>query len=124
MTTTREKRFSEEEVSALIAAIQPVYSQLFASLTNKVTSNEKEAMWQSITDRVYSVRADVVRTKEKIKEKWSYWKSEAKAKYNECKRKAERTGGGEAPNELADKYLQIMNMVPAVSFQGLTGQER
>ena len=69
MTTTREKRFSEEEVSALIAAVQPVYSQLFGSLTNKVTSNEKEAMWQSITDSVTSVRADVVRTKEKIKEK-------------------------------------------------------
>ena len=86
-----------------------------------MTSNKNEAMWQSITDSVNSVRADAIRTKEKIKEKWSYLKSAAKAKCNEYKRAAERTGGGD---ELADKYLQIMNMVPAVSFQGLTGQER
>ena len=123
MITTREKRFSEE-VSALIAAVQPVYSHLFGSLTNKLTSVEKEVMWQAITDSVSCVRAEVVRSKDKIKDKWIFLKSEAKSKYDEYKRAAEKTGGGEAPHDLAEKYLQIMNMVPAVSFKGLIGRER
>ena len=48
-----------------------------------------------------------------------------KSKYNnEYKRVTEKTGGGEASHDRADKYLQIMNMVPAVSFEGMTGRER
>ena len=35
-------------------------------------------MLEKITDSVKSVRADVVQSKDKIKDKWSYLKSEAK----------------------------------------------
>lgn len=66
-------------------------------------------MWQTITD--------VVLTKEKVRKK-------AEIKFNERTRAAEKTGGGRTPNDLAEKYFQIMNTVPAVSFERLKGQER
>ena len=117
MPTVWKKRFSEEEVAALIAVTQSVYGQLIGSLTNKVTSLEKEVMWQNIADSVNSGQSDVVRDKEKDGTIW-------KVRQKKIQSAQENHREDRWIHDATDKDIQIMNMVPAVSFQRLTGREK
>ena len=47
----------------------------------------------------------------------SNFKCEANTKFNEHRRATEKTWGGGGPNDLAEKYVQIMNMLPVVSWR-------
>ena len=70
----REK-FSDDEVFALINAVDPLYEKLFSSINNScsisITKSDKERIWDRVTHNINSVWADVIRTKENVKDKWS-----------------------------------------------------
>lgn len=121
---SREKKFSEKEVMALISAIEPVYDTLFGNVNNKISFDEKEKIWDEVTKKVNAVRGDVERTKNKIKDKWGYLKSEAKLKLQKYHEEQISTDSGDPPAPVSEKYLRIVNMLPAEAVNGLQGLKK
>lgn len=114
----KQKKWNEDEVIALIEAVKPNYIKLF---NNETSEAHKSEMWQQATNRVNSIRADVLRTAEKVKEKWGYLKSDAKKAYTLYNTKKRMTGGGPAPPSPAAKYKMIKDIVPCEIFEGIEG---
>jgi len=50
--TERAKKFSNEELSALIDTLSPIYGKLFGVLNKEVTHDIKQTLWAKITDAV------------------------------------------------------------------------
>lgn len=49
----RAKKFSNEELQALIDTISPNYVKLFGVLNEEITNEAKQSLWANITDAVY-----------------------------------------------------------------------
>jgi len=120
----REKRFAENEIWALIEAVEPVFDKLVGQLSNSLTSERKDRLWSGITHAVNAVNADVVRTKKKVFDKWTYLKSEARLAGMAYKRASQTTGGGGAPKSPKPYLKKILEMLPQESIYGIDGCER
>lgn len=120
----REKKFNDEEVLALVEAIQPHYHKLFGPLNNKLTKENQEKLWNEVVINVNAVRTDVVRTKDKIKEKFGYLKTDTKRFYQQQIKDMRKTGGGEPPASPPLKFRLIKEMLPEEYITGLRGCER
>lgn len=114
----RVKKWSEDETLALLQAVQPIYVQLF---NNETSEQYKGDLWQQVTNKVNSVRGDVVRTADKVKEKWGYLKSDAKKAFTAYNVSRRLTGGGAAPPSPPAKFKLMRDIVPCEVFEGLEG---
>lgn len=121
--TKRAAVWSSYEIDALCEAIEPVYCKLFGRHSNEITESVKSTMWQAVTDAVNSVGLNN-RSLKACKEKWKYFKSEAKCAWCDYKRKRDETGGGEQPDRPPVKYAKVYSMVPVEVLDGLAGVER
>ncbi|VDI31304.1 Hypothetical predicted protein [Mytilus galloprovincialis] len=77
-------------LSTIILTCDGFVKRLF---NNTDTHLAKERGWQQIVEEVNAV-SQVKRSKEEIKRKWTYIKSETKKKNSQHKRSLNKTGGG------------------------------
>jgi hypothetical protein len=52
----RAKKFSNEELQALIDTISPNYVKLFGILNEEITNELKQTLWAQITDAVKVIK--------------------------------------------------------------------
>ncbi len=50
--TERAKKFTSEEIYALVDTISPFYAKIFGILNEEVTHEVKQTLWAHITDAV------------------------------------------------------------------------
>ena len=100
-----------------------VFEVLQSKLTNAVTSQRKNKIWDDITKEINATGA-ANRTTHEVKEKWKNLTSSAKKKFSEIRRQEHRTGGGPPPKEVSpaeEKIIKLFEETPL--FTGLAGFE-
>ncbi|VDI77739.1 Hypothetical predicted protein [Mytilus galloprovincialis] len=117
MSTPRRPNFMKDELKALTDGIHQRQKLLFSSFNNTDTHLAKERGWQQIVEEVNAV-SQVKRSKEEIKRKWTYIKSETKKKNSQHKRSLNKTGGG--PVDLSTERV-VLGILGPTAINGISG---
>ena len=118
----RKPNFSVSEISAITESVQENLDILQSKLTNAITNEKKNQLWEEITKAVNGV-GHANRSVQDVKDKWKNLHSVAKKEFTTFKRETKKTGGGPAPKQpfqASEKIIEILedtNLQPAVSKQ-------
>ena len=97
IATENKKRrafnFTNNELEALVVAVDEKKSHLFCTFSQNLMSRIKQNRWQEVLDAVSAV-CGVLRTVYSIKKKWSTIASDAKTRGTPQKRDQAKTGAG------------------------------
>ena len=118
IATENKKRrgfnFTNDEMEALVQAVDERKSILFGKFSPNVTSRIKANKWQEVSDAVSAV-CGVLRTVDGVKKKWSTIASDAKTRGTLQKRDQAKTGAGmpevKPITMLEEKILATMGQV-------------
>ena len=118
IATENKKRrafnFTNNELEALVVAVDERKSLLFGKMSQNLTSQIKENRWQEVSDAVSAV-CGVLRTVDSIKKKWSTIASDAKTRGTLQKRIQAKTWAGmpevKPITMLEEKILATMGQV-------------
>lgn len=126
LTKQRKKRklnFTVSEMNILTDKIEDNLQVLQSKLTNSITNQRKNKIWDSITRDVNAIGV-ANRTTHEVKEKWKNLTSSAKKKFSDIRRQERQTGGGPPPKEASpveEKIIKLFEETPL--FTGLEGFE-
>lgn len=126
LTKQRKKRklnFTVSEMNILTDKIEDNLQVLQSKLTNSITNQRKNKIWDSITRDVNAIGV-ANRTMHEVKEKWKNLTSSAKKTFSDIRRQERQTGGGPPPKEASpveEKIIKLFEETPL--FTGLEGFE-
>ena len=119
----RKQNFSPSEIAVLTEKVEENLTILQSKLTNSVTNQKKNEIWQKISDAVNAVGV-TVRTTAEVREKWKSLHSQAKREFTELTKEQKKTGGGPAPKMPSTSTAKIIDLLKDTpSFTGLEGFE-
>ncbi|KAK0131542.1 Myb/SANT-like DNA-binding domain-containing protein 4 [Merluccius polli] len=110
----RAFNFSQDELEALVQAVEDRKHVLFGKFSVTVTSQSKDSNWKEVADSVSAV-CGMLRTVESTKKKWSSLASDAKIRGVLQRRDQAKTGAGlpevKPLTSLEEKILAVMGQV-------------
>lgn len=110
----RGLNFTNDELEALVQAVEERKCILFGKFSPNLTSRVKGNKWQEVSDAVSAV-CGVLRTVDGVKKKWSTVASDAKTRGTLKKRDQAKTGAGmpevKPLTVLEEKILATMGQV-------------
>ncbi|KAK0156007.1 hypothetical protein N1851_001446 [Merluccius polli] len=110
----RAFNFSQDELEALVQAVEDRKHVLFGKFSVTGTSQSKDSNWKEVADSV-SVVCGMLRTVESTKKKWSSLASDAKIRGVLQRRDQAKTGAGlpevKPLTSLEEKILAVMGQV-------------
>ncbi|KAK0146629.1 hypothetical protein N1851_014026 [Merluccius polli] len=110
----RAFNFSQDELEALVQAVEDRKNVLFGKFSMTVTSQSKDRNWKEVADSVSAV-CGMLRTVESTKKKWSSLASDAKIRGVLQRRDQAKTGAGlpevKPLTSLEEKILAVMGQV-------------
>ena len=119
----RKQNFNPSEIAVLTEKVEENLTILQSKLTNSVTNQKKNEIWQKIADAVNAVGV-TVRTTAEVREKWKSLHSQAKREFTELAKEQKKTGGGPAPKMPSTSTAKIIDLLKDTpSFTGLEGFE-
>ena len=120
---TENKILAPSEIAVLTEKVEENLTILQSKLTNSVTNQKKNEIWQKISDAVNAVGV-TVRTTAEVREKWKSLHSQAKREFTELTKEQKKTGGGPAPKMPSTSTAKIIDLLKDTpSFTGLEGFE-
>ena len=124
---SREKRYSSDEIDVLIKKVYEHRHILFGNFDNTLSvqlEKTRSLLWTSIAKHVSSVNPKVPdRTKEKVKEKWKYLKSDIKLKARKIADLNRRTGKNDPEGgvqQLTPTELLVQEIITKECVEGHT----
>ena len=119
----RKQNFNPSEIAVLTEKVEENLTILQSKLTNSVTNQKKNEIWQKIADAVNAVGV-TMRTTAEVREKWKSLHSQAKREFTELAKEQKKTGGGPAPKMPSTSTAKIIDLLKDTpSFTGLEGFE-
>ncbi|XP_028407876.1 nuclear apoptosis-inducing factor 1-like [Dendronephthya gigantea] len=119
----RKLNFTVTEIDTLTSRVQENLGLIQSKLTNAVTNQKKNKIWENITKEINAIGV-ANRTTSEIKEKWKNLTSSAKKTFADVNRQMRKTGGGPPPKEptaAQERIIKIFEDTPL--FTGLSGFE-
>ena len=117
---TRAKNFSNEEITSLVDLVLENKPKLFGAFSSKITSNEKDALWEEIA-RTISRTHGTIRSKDDVCKKWCNVLVKYKPIISDKISAAKKTGGGPAEAELTELEMKIKSIKGKETFEGIAG---
>ena len=114
----RKLNFTVSEIKILTSKVEENLDVIQSKLTNSVTNQRKNRIWDDITREINAVGV-ANRTTHEVKEKWKNPTSTAKKRRQEC-----QTSGGPPPKKVSPVKERIINLFQDTPlFTGLDGFE-
>ena len=87
-----ENKINSSEIAVLTEKVEENLTILQSKLTNSVTNQKKNEIWQKIADAVNAVGV-TVRTTAEVREKWKSLHSQAKREFTELAKEQKKLAG-------------------------------
>ena len=117
----RETNFTSLQTNILVEEIQKVNSVLFGKLDQKVSSQDKQKLWQRITNRVNSAGPGTERRIDQIKKRWYDVQRGVKKKESTRRCIVRQTGNDGNPPELSDTEKIVVDLLGDDVIDGIKG---
>lgn len=105
MDKHRNKNWTEHETILFLELLDPQYNKLFGKFSSKLTSQNKQAIWDDIANKLYP------RCVDELKRKFTKLKSEQVKNYSAYKKKIMATGGGTPPTEPSPITMKVISLL-------------
>ena len=114
---TRSKNFTQDEIMSLVDLIHDRKSKLFGALSEKLTLDEKNKLWEEIARRLELYGN--VRSRDDIMKKWYNTLTKYKPRIADKLRSMRKTGGGPAEADLDEIEAKISSIKGKEAFEGI-----